>query len=69
MNKGIGVFGRQYEIMFRNDPHAAGSVDRILTEQMIKLDHLYNALAWSFLPSRVRRTASGSFSSRTDMRL
>jgi len=38
MNKGVGIFGKQYEIMFRNDPHAADSVDRVLTEQMIKLD-------------------------------
>ena len=38
MRKGIGIFGKQYEIMFKNDTHANGSVDVILSEQMIKLD-------------------------------
>ena len=38
MDKGIGVFGRSYEMMFGNDLHSAGSVDRVLVEQMIKLD-------------------------------
>ena len=38
MKKGLGVFGKQYEIMYKNDIHADGSVDRVLGEQMIKLD-------------------------------
>ena len=48
MIKGIGIFGKQYEIMYKNDTHADGSVDRVLCEEMIKLDdssveYLYNS--------------------------
>ena len=48
IQKGIGIFGKQYEIMYKNDIHAKGSVDRVLTEQMVKLDdssagYLYTA--------------------------
>ena len=48
MKKGLGIFGRQYEIMYKNDVHAVGTVDRVLCEQMIKLDdnskeYLYNS--------------------------
>ena len=48
MKKGLGIFGKQYEIMYKNDVHAKGSVDRVLTEEMIKLDknsagYLYTA--------------------------
>jgi len=44
---GNGIFGKQYEIMIKNDSHADGTVDRILYENMIKLDtnsvdYLYN---------------------------
>ncbi len=34
---GIGQFGPAYRHMFEHDPHAAGSVDRILAERMIRL--------------------------------
>ena len=48
MEKGIGIFGKQYKIMYQNDTHADDSVDRILLEEMIKLDsnsveYLYNS--------------------------
>lgn len=48
MIKGIGSFGKQYEIMYKNDVQAEGSVVRTLFEQMIKLDdisveYLYNS--------------------------
>ena len=48
MEKGTGIFGKRYEIGFKNDSHADGSVDKILWEQMIKLDensveYLYNS--------------------------
>lgn len=48
MTKGISSFGKQYEIMYKNDTHAENSVDRILVEKMIKLDdssveYLYNS--------------------------
>lgn len=48
MKKGIGIFGKQYEIGYKNDIHADGSVDRVLFEQMIRLDndsveYLYNS--------------------------
>jgi len=47
MKKGIDIFGKQYEISYKNDTHADGSVDMILFEQMIKLEknsveYLYN---------------------------
>ncbi|MCL2396621.1 MAG: hypothetical protein FWC93_00990 [Defluviitaleaceae bacterium] len=38
MKKGMDIFGRQYEMTYRNDTHADGSVDKMLFEQMVKLD-------------------------------
>ena len=38
MKKGISSFGKQYEIAYKNDVQAEGSVVRALFEQMIKLD-------------------------------
>ena len=38
MKQGLDCFGKQYGIMYRNDTHAEGSVDRMLFERMIKLD-------------------------------
>ena len=38
MRQGVDIFGKQYGIAYRNDTHAEGSVDRVLFEQMIKLD-------------------------------
>jgi len=35
--QGIDQFGRAYQVMFENDSHAAGSVDRVLMEEMIRL--------------------------------
>ncbi len=35
--RGIGQFGPAYRVMLQNDPHAQGSVDRVLAENMIKL--------------------------------
>ena len=45
-HRGIGQFGRAYQIMLENDSHAPGSVDRVLAENMIRLNpetapHLY----------------------------
>jgi len=45
--KGLSQFGPAYKIMFENDAHASGSVDRILMENMILLrsetaDYLYS---------------------------
>jgi hypothetical protein len=47
MQKGIGIFGKQYEFGFKNETHAPGSVVRVLFDEMIKLDessagYLYN---------------------------
>jgi hypothetical protein len=52
---GLGVFGAAYEETFRNDPHASGSVDRVLMERMVRLcsetvDHLYG----EFTPLEVK---------------
>jgi GNAT superfamily N-acetyltransferase len=46
--KGIWQFGKEYGIMFKNDTHAEGSVDRSFYKEMIKLtgetvDYLYNS--------------------------
>ncbi|MCL2447096.1 MAG: transglutaminase domain-containing protein [Oscillospiraceae bacterium] len=38
MLTGTAAFGPQYQIMYENDTHAPGSVDRKLFERMIKLD-------------------------------
>ncbi|MCI2425408.1 transglutaminase-like domain-containing protein [Candidatus Acetothermia bacterium] len=35
--KGINQFGLAYKVMLENDPHARGSVDRILIENMVRL--------------------------------
>jgi len=35
--EGIGQFGPAYRVMLENDPHAQGSVDRALAENMVKL--------------------------------
>ena len=48
MQKGIGIFGKQYEFGYKNETHAPGSVVRVLFDEMIKLDvnsveFLYNS--------------------------
>ncbi len=35
--QGIGQFGCAYQVMMKNDTHAPGSVDRVLTQRMIRL--------------------------------
>ena len=35
--QGIHQFGRNYAFMLENDPHALGSVDRVLAEKMVRL--------------------------------
>ena len=45
--KGLSQFGPAYKVMFENDAHAPGSIDRILMENMIRLcsetvDYLYS---------------------------
>jgi len=44
--QGLGQFGPAYRVMLENDAHAAGSVDRVLVEGMVRLcaatvEHLY----------------------------
>ena len=44
--QGIDQFGKAYRITLENDPHASGSVDRVLAETMVRLctetaDYLY----------------------------
>ncbi len=44
--KGIAQFGPDYENTLRNEPHATGSVDKVLAESMVRLcaetaEHLY----------------------------
>ena len=48
MQKGTGIFGKQYEFGYKNETHAPGSVVRVLFDEMIKLDddsvgYLYGA--------------------------
>ena len=48
MQKGIGIFGKQYEFGYKNETHTPGSVVRALFDEMIKLDdnsveYLYNS--------------------------
>ena len=38
MKKGLGVFGKEYAVMLKNDPHGPKSMDRQLMEGMILLD-------------------------------
>ena len=38
MKTGYGIFGKQYEIMFRNDLHHASSVDHALLKKMVLPD-------------------------------
>jgi len=38
MQKGIGIFGKQYEFGYKNETQAEGSVVRVLFDEMIKLD-------------------------------
>ena len=38
MQKGIAIFGKQYEFGYKNETHAPGSVVRVLFDEMIKLD-------------------------------
>ena len=45
--QGLGQFGPAYKVMFENDTHAPGSIDRILMEKMVRLgletpDYLYS---------------------------
>jgi len=35
--QGIAQFGPDYQVMFENDAHASGSIDRLLMENMIRL--------------------------------
>jgi transglutaminase-like putative cysteine protease len=37
--QGTGQYGRAYRIMLESDPHAPGSVDRVLMEESIRLGH------------------------------
>jgi len=48
MQKGISIFGKQYEFGYKNETHEPGSVVRVLFDEMIKLDvnsveYLYNS--------------------------
>jgi len=53
--RGIGVFGRAYRVMFENDCHADGSVDRVLMENMILLSPETAAYLYGgYTPTQVR---------------
>ena len=57
MIKGMGSFGKQYEIAYKNDVQAEGSVVRTLFEQMIKLDEdsaLYLYSSYTNLTNRYK---------------
>lgn len=43
---GYGVFGKAYEVMLRQDLHAAGSIDHRLMESMILLEEESAALLY-----------------------
>lgn len=47
LRQGPAQFGRAYDIMYANDSHAPGSVDRVLLEEMVRIcpetrEHLYS---------------------------
>jgi len=49
MQKGIGIFGKQYEYGYKHETHAPGSVVRVIFDEMIKLDaESYNFLYQSY---------------------
>jgi len=60
MQTGTGAFGRQYQIMYENDTHAAGSVDRVLFEKMIKLDEESVGLLYGSYTDLTPRYVPGS---------
>ena len=51
---GTGAFGRSYRVMMENDAHAMGSVDRHLTQTMVRLcAEMADCLYLSFTPLAV----------------
>ena len=53
MQKGIGIFGKQYEYGYKHETHAPGSVVRVIFDEMIKLDaDSYNFLYQSYTDLR-----------------
>lgn len=55
--QGTSQFGKAYHVMYQNDSHAPGSVDRALLEEMVRIcpetrQHLYTA----FTPLETRYT-------------
>jgi hypothetical protein len=55
--RGTSVFGRAYEYMMEHDAHAAGSVDRELARNMVRLcpetkDYLYSSFTPLHVPHR-----------------
>lgn len=53
--QGSSQFGPAYQIMLENDPHAPGSVDRVLMERMIRLcPETANYLYTDYTPTQVR---------------
>ncbi len=56
---GLSQFGPAYETMLANDSHAPGSVDRVLTERMVRLcEATRQTLYDGFTPTTVRDVAS-----------
>ena len=51
MKSGYGVFGKAYETMLRNDPHAEGSIDRLLMEKMILAEQESYSVLYKKSPS------------------
>lgn len=61
---GYGVFGKAYEVMLRQDLHAAGSIDHRLMESMILLEEESAALLYQNpprIPSEICRNPLWQF--------
>ena len=69
-HQGIDQFGKAYRITLENDPHASGSVDRVLAETMVRLctetaDYLYKGYSLTCTRyERGTRPAAGTIRGR-----
>ena len=52
MKQGYGIFGKAYEIMFRNDLHASKSIDHAFLRSMVLLDDESAPVLYSMRPMR-----------------
>lgn len=53
INRGYGIFGKEYEIMLRNDLHAEQSIDHVLMKEMILVNEDSCGLLYGSVPVRV----------------